>query len=462
MSILTPASTESPPAQWDAVREKLRSALGDSAFGSWIQPLTAVESGAGEIRLLVPTRFMQDWIRNHYLEKIRRAWMEIDPTVESIELALRSALAGAPVPESAPAPVTLPAAPAAAEHSEEWERWSPALDPRFTFDNFVVGKPNEFAFAAARRIAEADEVKFNPLFLYGGVGLGKTHLMHAIAHALRARAPTRRVVYLSAEKFMYLFVRALRDRQTMPFKEQFRSVDVLMIDDVQFISGKDSTQEEFFHTFNALVDQGRQIVLSADKSPSDLAGMEERLRSRLGWGLVADIHPTNYELRLGILQTKAQNAARPVPPKVLEFLAHKISSNVRELEGAFNRLVAHAEFVGRPITMETVSEVLADLLRAAERRVTIDDIQKKVAEHYRVKMADLLSDRRTRDIVRPRQIAMYLSKQLTSKSLPDIGRNFGDRDHTTVLHAVKKVEAMIAADSQLAEEIAMLKRALSG
>jgi chromosomal replication initiator protein len=340
------------------------------------------------------------------------------------------------------------------------EDFGAPLDPRFTFDNFVIGKPNEFATAAARRVAEEAKVPFNPLFLYGGVGLGKTHLMHAIAWEIRKRHPQRRVVYLSAEMFMYRFIRALRFKDMMAFKEQFRSVDVLMIDDVQFISGKDSTQEEFFHTFNALVDQNRQIVLSADKSPADLEGIEDRVRSRLGWGLVADIHPTTYELRLGILQTKAEKMGLQVPPKVLEFLAHKITSNVRELEGALNRIAAHATLVGRPITFESAQDVLHDLLRANDRRVTIEEIQKRVAEHYSIRLADMHSPRRARLVARPRQVAMYLAKQLTSRSLPEIGRKFGGRDHTTVMHAVKKIEELRATDSSFAEDIELLRRML--
>ena len=294
------------------------------------------------------------------------------------------------------------------------------------------------------------------------MGLGKTHLMHAIAWQIRKKDPNRRVLYLSAEKFMYQFIRALRFKDTMAFKEQFRSVDVLMIDDVQFISGKDSTQEEFFHTFNALVDQNRQVVISADKSPSDLEGMEERLRSRLGWGLVADIHPTTYELRLGILQAKAESMNVQINSKVLEFLAHKITSNVRELEGALNRIVAHAELVGRAITLESTQEVLHDLLRANDRRVTIDEIQKKVAEHYNIRLADMHSARRARAVARPRQVAMYLAKQLTARSLPEIGRKFGGRDHTTVMHAVKKVEELRTSDQSFAEDVELLRRMLEG
>lgn len=335
-----------------------------------------------------------------------------------------------------------------------------ALDPRFTFENFVVGKPNELAYAAARKVAESDTVAFNPLFLYGGVGLGKTHLMHAIAWAIKAKNPNRQVLYLSAEKFMYRFIRALRFKDMMAFKEQFRSVDVLMIDDVQFIAGKDSTQEEFFHTFNALIDQNKQIILSADKSPTDLDGIEERLKSRLSWGLCADIHPSTYELRLGILQAKAEKSKMPIPENVVEFLAHKITSNIRELEGALNRVIAHAELIGRPITLESTQDVLADLLRSYDRKVTLDEIQKKVCEHYGIKLADLNGARRSRNLARPRQIAMYLSKKLTTRSLPDIGRAFGGRDHTTVMHAVQKVEELIRTDGMIAEDIDLLRRSL--
>jgi len=267
---------------------------------------------------------------------------------------------------------------------------------------------------------------------------------------------------MSAEKFMYQFIRALRYKDTMAFKEQFRSVDILMIDDVQFISGKDNTQEEFFHTFNALVDQNRQVVISADKSPTDLEGIEERMKSRLGWGLVADIHPTTYELRLGILQSKAEQLSGNIPQKVLEYLAHKITSNVRELEGALNRIVAYANLVGRAITLESTQEVLHDLLRANDRRVTIEEIQKRVAEHYNIRLSEMHSARRARAVARPRQVAMYLAKQLTSRSLPEIGRKFGGRDHTTVMHAVRKIDEIRAADNEFAEDVELLRRMLEG
>lgn len=335
-----------------------------------------------------------------------------------------------------------------------------ALDSRFTFENFVVGKPNELAYAAALRVAESAKPLFNPLFLYGGVGLGKTHLMHAIAWHIKKCHPDRKVIYLSAEKFMYQFVRALRFKDTVAFKEQFRSVNVLMIDDVQFIGGKETTQEEFFHTFNALVDNNHQIIISADKSPADLERMEDRLKSRLGWGLVADIHPTTYELRIGILQAKAESMGVEIPKEVIEFLAFKISSNVRELEGALNRIIAHATLVGRSITVDTTQEVLRDLLKANDRRVTIEDIQKRVAEYYNIKTSDMQSARRLQNIARPRQVAMYLAKILTSRSLPDIGRKFGGRDHTTVLHSVRKVQEIYLNDKEFADDVDILKRSL--
>jgi len=358
-----------------------------------------------------------------------------------------------PQARATPAYSSRPPSPAA-------EELGAPLDPRYQFDDFVVGKPNEFAHAASKRVAEADLPPFNPLFLYGGVGLGKTHLMHAIAHHTKVIHPNRSVVYLSAEKFMYRFIRALREQKTVDFKEQFRSVDMLLIDDVQFIAGKDSTQEELFHTFNALVDQGRQIILSADKSPSDIEGLEDRLKSRLNHGLVADLHATTYELRLGILMAKAESLGVDLPMNVTEFLAHKIAANVRELEGALNRVVAHAQLVGRPITLETCQDVLHDLLRANDRRVTIEEIQKKVAEHFNIKMADMHSARRARSIARPRQIAMYIAKNLTTRSLPEIGRKFGGRDHTTVMHAVKKITELCEIDQDLAEDVELLRRML--
>ena len=459
--------------EWDRIKGRLRDEVGDAAYRSWLRPITLQDARDGSVRLGLPTRFMRDWVATHYGERIKSLWGAENPSIRNVEIVVGTARANAAAatPTAGPVPAA-PGIPAAAAQDEvaapraapcgpaDVDELGAQLDQRYTFKNFVVGKPNEFAYAAARRVAEADSVSFNPLFLYGGVGLGKTHLMHAIAWHIREHNPTRRVLYLSAEKFMYRFIRALRSQDTMSFKEQFRSVDVLMVDDVQFIAGKDATQEEFFHTFNALVDQGRQIVISADKSPSDLEGMEDRLRSRLNSGLVADIHATTYELRLGILASKAEQMGVQVPQKVMEFLAHKIASNVRELEGALNRVVAHAQLVGRAITLESTQEVLHDLLKASDRRITIEEIQKRVAEHFNIKLAEMSSARRSRQVARPRQIAMYLAKQLTSRSLPEIGRKFGGRDHTTVMHAVKKVEELKGADQSFSEDVELLRRML--
>ena len=449
-------------SQWRRVRARLKSEVGDAAFNSWLKPLSVMRMGDGEVELAVPTRFMRDWVVSHYADRLRSLWSDENPSVRAVNVRIN--------------PLARPATRPAdrLEESDEsddrtgggWPRErefdiGAPLDPRFTFENFVVGKPNELAFAAAQRVGSAATVPFNPLFLYGGVGLGKTHLMHAIAWHIRDKFPDREVVYLSAEKFMYQFIRALRFKNVMAFKDQFRSVDVLMIDDVQFIAGKDTTQEEFFHTFNALVDRNRQIVISGDRSPSDLDGIEERMKSRLGWGLVADIHATDYELRLGILQNKAEQAgARDVPVRILEFLAHRITSNVRELEGALNRVLAYSNLVGRPVTVETTQDVLRDLLRANDRRVTIDDIQKRVAEHFNIRVADMHSARRARAVARPRQVAMYLAKQLTSRSLPEIGRKFGGRDHTTVMHAVRRIDELMQNDSTLSEDVELLRRML--
>ena len=458
--------------EWQDIAGTLKREIGDVAFRSWLQGVEVISPSSGEVILTVATSFASTWIKSHYADRIRELWLLKNPAVHTVEIRAEMAprksqphMQQSSGDEQAPTPATLRGTRFGQRLPAESAADDPllgALDARFTFENFVVGKPNELAHAAARRVADADNVPFNPLFLYGGVGLGKTHLMYAIAWAIRKKGPQRRVLYLSAEKFMYEFVRALRYKDTVEFKEQFRSVDVLMIDDIQFICGKDSTQEEFFHTFNALVDQNRQIVISADKSPSDLEGMEERLRSRLGWGLVADIHPTTYELRLGILQSKAETMKSEVPVKVLEFLAHKISSNVRELEGALTRIVAHADLVGRPVTIETTQDVLRDLLRANDRRLSVEEIQRKVAEHFNLKVAEMYSDRRSRIVARPRQVAMYLSKQLTTHSLPEIGRKFGGRDHTTVMHACKKVDELMIADRAMAEDVELLRRALAG
>ena len=450
---------------WGQAQSELRKSVGQNAYTSWIEPLQLVSLDEGIARFDVPTNFMRDWVSRNYSEQIRQHLAKAGVTVERVEFVV-------PKPRAMPiARVTeskarrAAARTAATARGEDGEILGAPLDARFTFDSFVVGKPNELAHAAARRVAEGGPVTFNPLFLYGGVGLGKTHLMHAIAHEMQVRHPGMRVLYLSAEQFMYRFIQALRDKQIMDFKELFRSVDVLMVDDVQFIAGKDSTQEEFFHTFNALVDQNKRIVISADRAPGEIKDLEDRIKSRLQCGLVVDLHPTDYELRLGILQHKAEMYRGQYPglklaEGVLEFLAHRITTNVRVLEGALTRLFAFASLVGREITLELAQDCLADILRASDRKITIEEIQRKVSEHFNIRLSDMIGPKRTRTIARPRQIAMYLSKQMTTRSLPEIGRRFGGRDHTTIMHGVRKVEELCAADHQLAEDLDLLRRLL--
>ncbi len=448
---------------WGRVRNELLKEIGKNNFLTWIEPLEFSHLRNGVAHFNVPTTFMGTWVARNFTDQIRKQFGVAGEDVSRLEFSV-------PVPvrspelahaETAPQRRTSPTNRAA----DDSELPGAPLDTRFTFDSFVVGKPNELAHAAARRVAEGGPATFNPLFLYGGVGLGKTHLMHAIAWELQTRSPELRVLYLSAEQFMYRFVQALREKAIMDFKELFRSVDVLMVDDVQFIAGKDSTQEEFFHTFNALIDQNKQIVISADRAPGEIKDLEDRIKSRLQCGLVVDLHPTDYELRLGILLQKAEFYRQSyrglvLADGVLEFLAHRIATNVRVLEGALTRLFAFASLVGREITLDLAQDCLADILRASDRKVTIEEIQRKVAEHYNIRLADLIGPKRSRPIARPRQIAMYLSKQMTTRSLPDIGRRFGGRDHTTIMHGVKVIDQMRVSDHQIAEDLKLLRRLL--
>lgn len=443
-------------ALWNKVYEQMREEFGEAIFRSWLKPMSLQAAYHGTLEVSVPTRFMKDWIQNHYVVRILELCSAENADIKRLEIVV---VHGHVEPQEAVANAS-PVKANVNELAEKLDLSSP-LDARFKFETFVVGKSNALAHAAASRVVECN-VPFNPLFIYGGVGLGKTHLMHAIAWELKEKRPEKTVMYLSAEKFMYQFVRAIRAQDTMTFKEIFRSVDVLMIDDIQFIAGKDSTQEEFFHTFNALVDQNKQIIISADRPPSELQGIDERLRSRMSWGLVADIHASTYDLRLGILKARCNHLEANVPESVLEFLSLKITTNIRELEGALNRIVAHAEVTKSDISLESTQEVLQDLLRSSDRRVTIDDIQRQVAEHFSIRLADMHSARRARNVARPRQVAMYLAKQLTPRSLPEIGRKFGGRDHTTVMHAVKKVEELIAEDPTFAQDVETLRRGLTG
>ncbi|MEO3413269.1 chromosomal replication initiator protein DnaA [Roseovarius sp. CAU 1744] len=445
--------------QWGELKKELLKSVGSSSYKNWIEPLELNGVADGVAVFNVPTSFLGNYVLRNFGDlilyqmtarapEVKRLQFEVAANKDTKPAAAASHSVTKPAPSAADG--LLPAAP---------------LDDRFTFDTFVVGKPNELAHAAAKRVAEGGPVTFNPLFLYGGVGLGKTHLMHAIAWELQSRRPDLNVVYLSAEQFMYRFVQALRDRKMMDFKQMFRSVDVLMVDDVQFIAGKDSTQEEFFHTFNALVDQNKQIIISGDRAPGEIENLENRIKSRLQCGLVVDLHPTDYELRLGILQSKVECFTNQYPDLdmdegVLEFLAHRISTNVRVLEGALTRLYAFASLVGHQITLELTQDCLADVLRMSERKISIEEIQRKVSDHYNIRLSDMIGPKRVRNFARPRQVAMYLCKQMTSRSLPEIGRCFGGRDHTTVMHGVRRIEELRAQDGQIAEDLELLRRTL--
>ncbi len=444
-----PKDEEKNTRSWENIHSELKKEFGIVAYKSWLMRLKILGfKSNGDLCLSLPTEFLKDWVSTHYIKKIEKLCKQYFENVKKVDIIVNKNGDF----------VTLESLQS--HDSFSAESASP-LDPRFTFKNFVVGKSNELAFAAARRVSENKLVSFNPLFLFGGVGLGKTHLMHAIAWDIKERDPKRKVVYLSAEKFMYEFVKSLRYRDTMSFKEKLRSVDILMIDDIQFIAGKESTQEEFFHTFNSLVGQSKQIIISGDRAPSDLDGLEERLRSRLSFGLVGEIHKADYELRLSILHTKIEAKKDViVDDEIIQFLAKKISSNVRELEGALRRLMAHSELVNRPLNLEVAKQLLHDLLKANDRKVSVEDIQKKVAEYFNIRFNDMISVRRSRVVARPRQVAMFLSKTLTPKSLPEIGRKFGGRDHTTVMHAIKKVQELCKVDSSFAEHIKLLKKTL--
>ena len=452
--------------KWADVCNELQSAIGKNNFKSWIEPIEFDRIDARIARFRVPTNFFGTWVSQKFGDVILRHLHGAGLAVDRLEFLVQSApqTPNAPQTPAVGAPVQSAPDLSAAIRTDADIPLS-NLNPAYTFENFIVGKPNELAHAAARRVAEGGPVAFNPLFLYGGVGLGKTHLMHAIAWELTKNKPNQRIHYLSAEQFMYRFVRALREKDTIGFKQMFRSVDVLMVDDVQFIAGKNSTQEEFFHTFNALVELGKQIIISGDRAPVDMEDLDSRIASRLQCGLVVDLHPTDYELRLGILQSKLETQRQryrdlKIADGVLEFIAHRVSSNVRVLEGALTRLCAFADLVGAEITLDLTQECLSDILRATSRKVTMDEIIKKTCDYYKVRPADLMSPNRARNIVRPRQMAMYLCKKYTTRSLPEIGRKFGGRDHTTILHGVRKIEELMSTDSQFVEDAELLRRLL--
>ncbi len=445
-------------AAWESIRAGLRRDVGARSFDGWLKPasLGPFDGESGEIEIHMPSQFMADWVTSHFGDRLELAWRTVLPIVRSVRII---ACADAPKPAPLLVMEEIPAPPAPAERRPD----APNFDPRYRFETFIVGKANEVAATAARTLASAGSVVFNPLFLHGGTGRGKTHLLHAIGQDFLERHPDARVVSMSAEKFMVEFIRALKENDTIGFKSRLRSADLLLIDDVQFIAGKDSTQEEFFHTMNEIITAGRRLVITSDRAPQDLDGISPRILSRLSWGLVADINQADYELRLNIIEAKlAMLPGVEMPANVVEFLARRLTNSIRELEGALNRIAAYAMMTGRTIDLPFVEEVLANVLRANQRRISIDEIQRQVSDHYNIRKAEMTSARRAREVARPRQVAMYLSKQLTPKSLPDIGRRFGGRDHTTVIHAVKQIERLRAADAELDADIRLLTRQLEG
>jgi chromosomal replication initiator protein len=474
------AMTNSEQDRWSRVKGRLRSSVGEDVYSSWFARMDLEDVQPESVRLSVPTTFLRSWIQAHYAERVLSCCQAEMPEVHRIDLTVRSAARSlAPVKEAPAALEARRAEPAGRSHGELRATASAPvsanhdalggspLDPRLTFASFVVGRSNTLAHAAARQVAEGrrgDPVMFNPLYIHAGVGLGKTHLLQAVTWAGNA-AGERKVLYLTAEKFMYGFVAALKTQTALAFKDALRGIDVLVIDDLQFLQGK-STQAEFCHTLNALIDAGRQVVIAADRPPSDLESLDDRVRSRLAGGLVVEMGSLGEELRLGILKSRvaaarSHHASFDVPEPVLDYLARTITHNGRDLEGAINRLLAHSKLNNQPVTLEMAEREVRDLIRPQEpKRIKIEDIQRVVARQYNVSRSDLLSSRRTANVVRPRQVAMYLAKTLTLRSLPEIGRRFGGRDHTTVLHAVRKIEALVAKDIALSEEVESLKRQL--
>ncbi|HXG78501.1 MAG TPA: chromosomal replication initiator protein DnaA [Methyloceanibacter sp.] len=463
-----------PSDAWARVKNRLRAELGEDVFASWFRGVEIEQVDEGVVHLTVATRFLRNWLRSHYYDFVLRLSRGEWPTVERIEFKVRQPHFSAESAREAPRQQRLPEAPAVPPPLPLPLRTgyggfegSP-LDPRLTFASFVVGTANRLAYAAAQEVASAfsaPQPLFNPLFVHGNVGLGKTHLLHAISWDIKQRKPEAQVLYLTAERFMSGFVQALRARDALAFKEKLRKIDILLIDDMEFLQGP-TIQQEFCHTLNSLIDGGRQVVVAADRAPTQLDKLDMRMRSRLGGGLVAEIGPMDYELRRKILEKRAAEACAEtkglaIPEVVLDFLAERLTESGRELEGAVHRLRATFQLTDEPVTLETAEQIVRDLMRGAEpRRVRIDDILRTVSKHYGVNRGDLLSGRRNRSIVRPRQIGMYLAKLLTSRSLPEIGRRFGNRDHTTVLHAIRKIEQLMNDDSQLREEVELLKRLL--
>lgn len=445
---------------WDKCLDCLQDEFPAQQFHTWIRPLQA-EQSQGRLVLLAPNRFVLDWINERFLSRIRELVQQFShPEAPTISLEI-----GTKGLEAAKTPSAVsegsPARPKAVAAAVEVPDYKSNVNPNFTFENFVEGKSNQLAKAASFQVAENPAVAYNPLFLYGGVGLGKTHLLHAIGNQIMQNNPNAKVLYLHSERFVADMVRALQNNAMNDFKRFYRSVDALLIDDIQFFAGKDRSQEEFFHTFNALLESQQQVILTCDRYPKEINGVEERLKSRFGWGLTVSVEPPELETRVAILMSKAEKAKIHLPYEVAFFVAKRIRSNVRELEGALKRIIANAHFTGRAITLDFVKDALRDLLALQDKLITIENIQKTVAEYYKVKVADLLSKRRSRSVARPRQMAMALAKELTNHSLPEIGDAFGGRDHTTVLHACRKINELKLTTQDVEEDFTNLLRTLT-
>ena len=445
---------------WSRCQELLASDIPEQQLNTWIRPLQAVED-ENQLKLLAPNRFVQDWVKQNFLKKIEplaRTLSENDNLIVNIEVGsskpklIQSNLQTSEIKKPKPIKET---------QNESSENFEHNLNKTFTFETYVSGKSNQLARAAAIQVAENPGTSYNPLFIYGGVGLGKTHLMHAIGNQILERNSEARILYLHSERYMQDMVRSIKDNSVNVFKQFYRSLNVLLIDDIQFFAGKDRTQEEFFHTFNVLMENGQQIVMSCDRYPKEIEGLEERLKSRFGWGLTVAIEPPELETRVAILQSKAEQMGVNLPHEVAFFIGKRIRSNIRELEGALRRVIATSQFTGMAITLDSAKEALKDLIALQNRMVTIENIQKTVAQFFKVKVDELLSPGRSRSIARPRQIAMSLAKELTNHSLPEIGKSFGGRDHTTVLHACRKVAELREEDSRIEEDYLTLLRTLT-
>ena len=460
-NLLTGSKNLTQKTLWARCQELLSADIPEQQLNTWIRPLQAIEDKE-QLRLLAPNRFVQDWVKQNFLKQIQplaQSLTQNSTLIVSIEVGSTSKPKSSPQPSSTKEPVkvnkineTTSTLPEKFEHN---------LNKTFTFDAYVSGKSNQLARAAAIQVAENPGSSYNPLFIYGGVGLGKTHLMHAIGNQIIHRNPSARILYLHSERYMQDMVRSIQSNTVNTFKQFYRSLNVLLIDDIQFFAGKDRTQEEFFHTFNVLMENGQQIVMSCDRYPKEIEGLEERLKSRFGWGLTVAIEPPELETRVAILQSKAELMGVSLPHEVAFFIGKRIRSNIRELEGALRRVIATSQFTGAPITLESAKEALKDLIALQNRMVTIENIQKTVAQFFKVKVDDLLSSGRSRSIARPRQVAMSLAKELTNHSLPEIGKAFGGRDHTTVIHACRKILELRSEDTRIDEDYLTLLRTLT-